>query len=96
MASIDIDDVKHVARLARVALTDEQTLQMADELGTILEHVGNIAELDLDGVPPTTRAAEVTNVLGADEPRESLDRDRALASAPDPADGCFRVPRMQS
>ncbi|MCW2923132.1 MAG: aspartyl/glutamyl-tRNA(Asn/Gln) amidotransferase subunit, partial [Thermoleophilia bacterium] len=70
--------------------------RMAGELGAIIDSIGKISELDLEGVPPTTHALEVVNVFGDDEPHESLATDRALASAPDAEDGCFRVPRMQS
>jgi len=69
---------------------------MATELSGILEHVDRIAALDLDDVEPTSHVVELENVLRADEPRESLDRDVALAQAPDPAEGAFRVPSPQA
>ena len=65
---------------------------MADELSNILGHVERINELDLDGVAPTSHVVDVENVLRPDEPRPSLPRERALESAPDGADGGFRVP----
>ncbi|MDX6585688.1 MAG: aspartyl-tRNA(Asn)/glutamyl-tRNA(Gln) amidotransferase subunit [Solirubrobacterales bacterium] len=65
---------------------------MATELSGILEHVDRISELDLEGVEPTSHVVELENVLRADEPAPSLERDAALANAPDPADGAFRVP----
>jgi aspartyl-tRNA(Asn)/glutamyl-tRNA(Gln) amidotransferase subunit C len=89
---IDRDQVLHVAKLARLALSEEEVSTMAAELSGILEHVDRISELDLDGVEPTSHVVELSNVLRADEPRPSLDRDLALANAPDPADGAFRVP----
>ena len=91
-AVIDRDQVLHVAKLARLELSDDEVNQMATELSGILEHVDRISELDLDGVEPTSHVVELENVLRADEPTPSLDRDAALASAPDPADGAFRVP----
>ena len=69
---------------------------MAGELSGILEHVDRIAELDLDDVEPTSHVVELENVLRADVPHQSLDRDVALAQAPDPARGAFRVPSPQA
>jgi aspartyl-tRNA(Asn)/glutamyl-tRNA(Gln) amidotransferase subunit C len=89
---IDRDQVLHVARLARLRLTDEELERMPGELSKILEHVETMNKLDLDGVEPTSHVVEVQNVLREDEPRPSLPRDRALAGAPDAADGGFRVP----
>lgn len=96
MTSITIDDVRHVARLARLGLSEPELERMAGELDTIIDSIGKISELDLADVPPTTHALEVVNVFGEDEPHESLTPEQALANAPDPEDGCFRVPRMQS
>jgi aspartyl-tRNA(Asn)/glutamyl-tRNA(Gln) amidotransferase subunit C len=89
---IDREQVLHVARLARLRLSDEEVERMASELSTILDHIEKISELDLDDVEPTSHVVEVENVLRADEPRESWPRERILESAPDPADGGFRVP----
>jgi aspartyl-tRNA(Asn)/glutamyl-tRNA(Gln) amidotransferase subunit C len=89
---IDRDQVLHVARLSRLALSDEELERMPGELSKILEHVEKMDELDLDGVEPTTHVVEIQNVLRDDEPRPCLPRDRALSGAPDVADGGFRVP----
>ena len=89
---IDREQVLHVARLARLRLSDEEVERMSDELSSILEHVERIGELDLDGVEPTSHVVDVENVLRPDEPRPSLDRERALAPAPDATDDGFRVP----
>jgi len=89
---IDRDQVLHVAKLARLELSDQEVEQMASELSGILEHVDRISELDLDGVEPTSHVVELENVLRADEPTPSLERDVALRNAPDPVDGAFRVP----
>ena len=91
-AVIDRDQVLHVARLARLELSDDEVDQMASELSGILEHVDRISELDLADVEPTSHVVALENVLRADEPRPSLERDQALANAPDPVDGAFRVP----
>jgi aspartyl-tRNA(Asn)/glutamyl-tRNA(Gln) amidotransferase subunit C len=92
---IDREQVLPVARLARLELTDEELDRMAVELSGILEHVDRISSLDLDGVEPTSHVVALANVLRADEPEPCLPREQALASAPDPADGAFRVPSPQ-
>jgi aspartyl-tRNA(Asn)/glutamyl-tRNA(Gln) amidotransferase subunit C len=89
---IDRDQVLHVARLSRLALSDEELERMPAELSKILEHVEKMGELDLDGVEPTAHVVELQNVLRDDEPRPCLPRERALAGAPDVAEGGFRVP----
>lgn len=89
---IDRRQVLHVARLARLELSDAEVETAARELSGILEHVERIAELDLDGVEPTTHVVTLENVLRADEPTPSLDRETALRSAPDPDSNSFRVP----
>jgi aspartyl-tRNA(Asn)/glutamyl-tRNA(Gln) amidotransferase subunit C len=89
---IDRDQVLHVARLARLRLTDEEVDRMAGELTKILEHVEKMSELDLDGVEPTSHVVELQNVLREDVPRPCLPSERALEQAPDVAEGGFRVP----
>ena len=87
------DQVLHVARLARLELTDEEVERFGGELSKVLDHIEKIAELgDLEDVPPTSHVVDVENALRADEPRPSLPREMALASAPDAAHGGFRVP----
>jgi aspartyl-tRNA(Asn)/glutamyl-tRNA(Gln) amidotransferase subunit C len=86
------DQVLHVARLARLELTDAELEKMASELSGVLDHIEKIGELDLADVAPTSHVVAVENALRADQPHESLPRDVALANAPDPAEGGFRVP----
>jgi aspartyl-tRNA(Asn)/glutamyl-tRNA(Gln) amidotransferase subunit C len=93
---IDRDQVLHVARLARLQLSEEEIERMTTELSGILEHVDRITALDLDDVEPTSHVVALENVLRADEPEPSLPREVALANAPDPADGAFRVPSPQA
>jgi aspartyl-tRNA(Asn)/glutamyl-tRNA(Gln) amidotransferase subunit C len=93
---IDRDQVLHVARLARLELTDDELERMAGELSGILEHVERMNELDLDGVEPTSHVVQLENVLRSDEPRPSWPREKILEAAPDPADGAFRVPSPQA
>jgi aspartyl-tRNA(Asn)/glutamyl-tRNA(Gln) amidotransferase subunit C len=89
---IDRDQVLHVARLARLRLTDEEVERMTGELSSILDHVEKINELDLREVAPTSHVTDLENVLRADEPRPSLPREQALAEAPDTDGEGFRVP----
>jgi aspartyl-tRNA(Asn)/glutamyl-tRNA(Gln) amidotransferase subunit C len=93
---IDRDQVLHVAKLARLRLSEEEVETMVGELSGILEHVDRIGNLDLEGVEPTSHVVALENVLRADEPRPSLPRDVALASAPEPSEGAFRVPSPQA
>jgi aspartyl-tRNA(Asn)/glutamyl-tRNA(Gln) amidotransferase subunit C len=93
---IDREQVLHVAKLARLKLSDDDVERMASELSGILEHVERISELDLDGVEPTSHVIALENVFRPDEPRPSWDRDEVLESAPDPASGAFRVPSPQA
>jgi aspartyl-tRNA(Asn)/glutamyl-tRNA(Gln) amidotransferase subunit C len=93
---IDREQVLHVARLARLRLSEEEVETMAGELSGILEHVDRIGKLDLEGVEPTSHVVALENVLRADEPRPSLPKDVALAPAPEPFDGAFRVPSPQA
>jgi aspartyl-tRNA(Asn)/glutamyl-tRNA(Gln) amidotransferase subunit C len=93
---IDREQVLHVARLARLELTDQDVERMSGELSGILEHVERMNELDLEGVEPTAHVVALENVLRADAPRPSWTRERILEPAPDPADGAFRVPSPQA
>ncbi|HEY7255532.1 MAG TPA: Asp-tRNA(Asn)/Glu-tRNA(Gln) amidotransferase subunit GatC [Solirubrobacterales bacterium] len=93
---IDREQVLHVARLARLRLSDEEVERMAGELSGILEHVDRIGELDLDDVEPTSHVVDLENVLRPDRPRPSWPKDVVLEQAPDPADGAFRVPSPQA
>jgi aspartyl-tRNA(Asn)/glutamyl-tRNA(Gln) amidotransferase subunit C len=93
---IDRDQVLHVARLARLALSDDEVETMARELSGILEHVDRISQLDLEGVEPTSHVVELENVLRPDEPRPSWPREKILEPAPEPERGAFRVPSPQA
>jgi len=90
--AITHEQVRHVAKLAALALTDEELERLGAQLNAILEAVGKVAELDLDDVPPTSHPLDLVNVFADDEPRPSLPRDVALANAPAVEDGAFRVP----
>jgi len=84
--------VLHVARLARLELSEDEVGRMAAELSHVLDHIEKIRELDLEGVPPTSHVIDVVNVLRADEPAPSLPREVILAAAPEPLNDGFGVP----
>ena len=93
---IEREQVLHVAKLARLRLSDEELEAMVGELSGILEHVDRIGNLELDGVEPTSHVVALENVLRPDEPRPSWPREVVLAPAPEPQDGAFRVPSPQA
>ena len=86
------EEVLHVAKLARLELTEDEVARFQEQLSAILEAVGKVSELDLEGVPATSHPLDLVNVLAEDEPVPSLSREAALANAPDPEDGFFGVP----
>jgi len=93
---IDREQVLHVARLARLELTDDEVRRMSSELSDVLANIEKIGELDLEGVAPTTHVVEVSNALRADDVQPSLPREVALEQAPAVADGGFLVPSPQA
>ena len=93
---IDRDQVLHVARLARLSLSDEEVERMSSELSDIIGHVEKIGELDLEGVPPTSHVVPVTNALRPDEARPSWPREQMLEAAPSATDEGFAVPSPQA
>jgi aspartyl-tRNA(Asn)/glutamyl-tRNA(Gln) amidotransferase subunit C len=84
--------VLHIARLSRLALTDDEIARFSEQLSAILDAVGTVAELDLEGVEPTSHPLDLVNVLDEDVPRPSLSVEEALANAPVAEDGFFAVP----
>jgi aspartyl-tRNA(Asn)/glutamyl-tRNA(Gln) amidotransferase subunit C len=90
------DDVVHVARLARLRLTDDEVELFTAQLRTVLDHAADVAALDLSHLPPSSHPIALRNVLRPDEPRPCLDREEVLAEAPAVEDHRFRVPRIQS
>lgn len=93
-ARITRDDVRHVAVLARLALTDDEVDHFTDQLAVILDHAARVSALDTADVEPTAHPLPLRNVLRADVPRPGLPRDEVLAMAPAVEDGRFRVPRI--
>jgi len=90
--SITREQVLHVAKLARLALSEDEIERLQEQLSAILEAVGKVSELDLGDVPPTSHPLALLNVVDPDEPRPSLEREQALANAPESEANAFRVP----
>jgi aspartyl-tRNA(Asn)/glutamyl-tRNA(Gln) amidotransferase subunit C len=93
---IDRDEVLHVARLARLALEEDELEPMARELSAVLDHIATIGELDLADVPPTSHVVELTGRLRPDQPRPCFPREVVLAQAPAVSDDGFLVPSPQA
>jgi aspartyl-tRNA(Asn)/glutamyl-tRNA(Gln) amidotransferase subunit C len=87
-------DVRYVARLARVYLTDAETSEFQAQLDQIVAHFNHLRQVDVSGVEPTAHAIQVQNVFRPDEPRESLDPAVVLANAPSHRNGHFIVPKI--
>jgi aspartyl-tRNA(Asn)/glutamyl-tRNA(Gln) amidotransferase subunit C len=90
--AITREEVLHVARLARLELSDEEVGRFQEQLSAILDAVSKVSELDLADVPPTAHPLEIANAWAEDEPHECLPPDDVFANAPDRDDGFFRVP----
>jgi len=91
-ALIDEAQVRRIAKLARLSLSDDEVRLFAGQLAHILEYVRQIESLDTEGVEPLAHAGGVTHVLREDEPRDGLSHQQALANAPETHGDCFRVP----
>ena len=85
------EEVRHVAELAKLRLTEQEIEQYAGQLSAILEYAERLQEVDTSSVPPTPYILPLTNVMREDVPEPSLSNDAALANAPDREDGFFRV-----
>jgi aspartyl-tRNA(Asn)/glutamyl-tRNA(Gln) amidotransferase subunit C len=92
--ALSADEVRHVAMLARLAVTDEEVERLGPELNAILGYAEQVGEIAAEDVPPTVHPYPLENVLRPDEPGETLDRDELMAGAPEVADDRFVVPRI--
>ena len=88
------DDVRYVAQLARLGLTEDEVDLFTGQLGVILEYAARVQELDIAEVPPTAHALPITNVFRSDEVKQCLPRDEALAAAPEREANLFAVPKI--
>ncbi|MCA9858939.1 MAG: Asp-tRNA(Asn)/Glu-tRNA(Gln) amidotransferase subunit GatC [Thermomicrobiales bacterium] len=89
--ALTLADVDHVATLARLGLTDAERERMRDQLSVILDHIGELAELDTDSIPPTASVTNMTNVWRDDTVQPSFTTDQVFQNAPRVAEGCFVV-----
>ncbi|MGI5287339.1 Asp-tRNA(Asn)/Glu-tRNA(Gln) amidotransferase subunit GatC [Nonomuraea polychroma] len=94
MSAITRDEVAHLARLSRLALTDDELDHYATQLDAIIEAVAKVSEVAAEDVPPSSHALPLTNVFRADEVRQSLTPEQALSGAPAVQDDRFQVPRI--
>ncbi len=92
--SISIKDVEHVAKLARLDLTNEEKVTFNDQLNAILKYVEKLNELDTDKILPTTHVMHVSNVMRQDEMKPSLPIEKVLFNAPDEEEGQIKVPAV--
>jgi aspartyl-tRNA(Asn)/glutamyl-tRNA(Gln) amidotransferase subunit C len=92
MAEISREDVAHVARLARIELTEDELGMFTEQLAKVLDHARDVEALDVSDVEPTAHPYPLVNVLRPDEEQPCLDRDEVLAAAPAAEDDRFRVP----
>jgi len=91
---ISKEQVEHVAKLARLEVSEDEKAMFARQLSAILTYMDQLKEVDTEGVEPTATVLPTENVFREDAVRPSLTQDRALANAPDQADGFFRVPKI--
>ena len=89
---IDEESVKHVEDLAELSLTEDEREELTDDLGSIIDYVNKLGELDTEGVEPLRHILEVQNVMRKDERRENLDQEEVFKNAPDREGSFFRVP----
>ena len=92
--AISRDEVEKVSLLGRLLLSDEELDKMTTQMGAILEYMDLLGEVATDGVEPMAHALDVSDVFRRDEARPGLDRDEALANAPNRDDECYRVPAV--
>lgn len=92
--SISLDEVRKVALLSRIALTDDEEERFAAQLNDILDYVEQLNELDVEGVEPTTRAIDVSNVMRQDAHSAYENREGLLNNAPDRDEDFFKVPKI--
>lgn len=94
MTHIDEQQVRHIAHLSRLELTDEEVAQFGQQLGDVLTYVEKLNEVRTEGVAPTAHAMPISNVFRDDAPSESLGVEKALQNAPDKATPYFKVPKV--
>ena len=91
---ISIEEVRHVAKLARLELAEQEEVRMTEQMNQILDYMDKLNELDTTNIPPTTHAIQLQNVFRPDEIREPMDREHVLANAPEDDGVSFIVPKV--
>jgi len=91
---ITIKDVEHVAKLARLALTEEEKAKFAPQLNAVLEYVNELNEVDTTGIEPMAHSIKISNVMREDEVKQEFTREEMLKNAPEEEDGFFKVPKI--
>ncbi|RSM69869.1 Asp-tRNA(Asn)/Glu-tRNA(Gln) amidotransferase GatCAB subunit C [Actinoplanes sp. ATCC 53533] len=94
MAAISREEVAHLARLSRLAVTEQELDRFAGQLDVILQSVARIGDVAAEDIPPTSHSVPLTNIYRDDVVQPSLTQEEALSGAPDSAEGRFRVPRI--
>lgn len=94
MSRISIDQVKHVANLARLAITEDDAEKFTKQLDAIITFAEQLNELDTENVEPTSHVLDIKNVLREDIPQKGLPQEEVLKNAPDEKDGQFKVPSI--
>jgi len=92
--NITVDEVKKVAKLAKLTLSDSDIMRMATDMDAMLDYVATLANLDTEGIVPTSHAVPMANAFRPDHLRPSLEREAVMAAAPKSAHGTFRVPKI--
>ncbi len=91
---VTVETIRHVAKLSRLNLSEEEILKFATEMENIISYVDKLNELDTKGIEPTAHVVPVSNVQRNDEVKQSFERDKILSNAPFSGNGCFKVPRI--
>jgi len=91
---LSIDDIKKVAKLARIEFSEDELQQFTTQLDSIIGYIEKMNELDTDAIPPTSHVVDVKNVMREDEVRESLPREESIKNAPLAEEGFFKVPKI--
>ena len=91
---ISAEEIKKIALLSRLEIKEDQIESVGKQLNDILSYMDLMSQVDIEGVKPTAHAVAMSNVMRDDVPQESLSNDKALQNAPEPENGCFKVPKV--
>ena len=94
MAEISLDEVKKIAKLSRLKITDEEAEKFSSQLTDILKYAEKINEINTDNIPPTSHSIDIKNALRADTVKPSYSRESIMRNAPEPENGFYKVPKI--